>query len=228
MDLHPDLYTVFMRVAQKAGWEPDPDRFHVAYDAEYVKVAERLVGRTDFSIDQSREREFWRGIDAGIFRRLGLDHCCEELADEFFDEFETGIHWRLYDESIPTIKRLRDMGLKVGIISNGTEGMHRYMQRCDMRPLVEFALVSAEVGWEKPGPEIFHLALKKAGVKPEEAIHVGDSYDHDVVGARGVGISPVWIRRKQSSLLNGCATIDHIGQLPDLLERVKEGLRSGA
>lgn len=221
MDLYPDLYNVFMRIARKAGWEPDPAQFHEAYNAEYVKVAERLVGKTDFSIDQTRERDFWRGIDAAIFHRLGLKDECEELANEFFDEFESGIHWRLYDETLPTLHRLREMGIRVGIISNGTEGMHQYMERCEIRPLVEFVLVSASVGWEKPGAEIFHLALKKAGVPAAKCLHVGDSYDHDVVGARNVGITPVWIRRDSKAELDGCVTINHLGDLVDLLEGVK-------
>ena len=48
---------------------------------------------------------------------------------------------------------------------------------------------------QKPHPPIFEAALRKAGVHPSEAVHVGDQYNSDVVGARGVGIKPVLIDR---------------------------------
>ncbi len=222
MDLYPDLYSVFMRIACKAGWEPDPVVFRQAYDAEYSKVAQRLVGKTDFSIDQTRERDFWRSIDAEIFRRLGLGHCCEDLAEEFFNEFETGIHWQLFDETLPTIEALRRMGCRVAIISNGTEGMHHYMHRCELKDLVDFALVSAVVGWEKPGREIFEIALRRAAVPSSDAIHVGDSYDHDVIGARAAGITPIWIKHNRDLPEDHCVSINSIGELPDLLESLPE------
>ncbi len=56
-------------------------------------------------------------------------------------------------------------------------------------------VTSEEAGADKPKPEIFLKALEKAGVDASEAVHVGDQYDLDVVGARGVGISPILIDR---------------------------------
>ena len=62
--------------------------------------------------------------------------------------------------------------------------------------LLEIPVVfSSEVGCDKPDPDIFLAALKKAQVKPEEAVYVGDQYDLDVVGARGVGMKAVLIDR---------------------------------
>jgi FMN phosphatase YigB (HAD superfamily) len=60
----------------------------------------------------------------------------------------------------------------------------------------DFIAASARVGFEKPHPEIFRYALEQAGVRPEEAIHVGDHIDADVQGAQGVGIFPVLIDRR--------------------------------
>ncbi|MBN2463475.1 MAG: HAD hydrolase-like protein, partial [Dehalococcoidia bacterium] len=48
---------------------------------------------------------------------------------------------------------------------------------------------------DKPNPEIFQAALKKAKVKPEEVIYTGDQYDLDIVGARGVGMKALLIDR---------------------------------
>ncbi len=60
---------------------------------------------------------------------------------------------------------------------------------------IDFTVTSAEVGADKPQPPIFLKALELAQVKPAEAIHVGDQYQNDVLGARGVGISPILLDR---------------------------------
>ena len=54
---------------------------------------------------------------------------------------------------------------------------------------------SADVGAEKPHPPIFLAALQRAGCAPDEALHVGDQYHSDVVGARNVGITPLLLDR---------------------------------
>jgi putative hydrolase of the HAD superfamily len=64
-----------------------------------------------------------------------------------------------------------------------------------LQPYLNFKVTSAEVGCDKPHPEIFQAALKKAQVKPEEVIYIGDQYDIDIVGARGVGIKALLIDR---------------------------------
>jgi len=50
---------------------------------------------------------------------------------------------------------------------------------------------SGAVGVEKPDPRIFALALDACGVRPEAAVHVGDSRRTDVAGALAAGIRPL-------------------------------------
>ena len=61
--------------------------------------------------------------------------------------------------------------------------------------LLDGVICSAEQGVAKPAAEIFHAALALAGVPAEQAIHVGDSYAEDVLGARAAGITPVLLVR---------------------------------
>jgi putative hydrolase of the HAD superfamily len=58
-------------------------------------------------------------------------------------------------------------------------------------------VISAEAGVRKPSEGIFRLALEKAGVRPEEAVHVGDLPEEDGEGARRAGLRPVLIDRKE-------------------------------
>ena len=62
------------------------------------------------------------------------------------------------------------------------------------------------VGVEKPDPEIFRIALRRAGVEAAEAVHVGDLYAVDVVGARRAGLEPVLLDPHGRYGDRGCRT----------------------
>jgi HAD superfamily hydrolase (TIGR01549 family) len=77
-------------------------------------------------------------------------------------------------------------------------------------------VVSDEVGWRKPKPAIFELALERLGVPPARALFVGDRADIDVVGAQAVGMPVAWINREGEPLPPGIARPTH--EIRDLAE----------
>jgi len=101
-----------------------------------------------------------------------------------------------FDDTLPTLKELDNRGLILGLISNVVQDMESTYTDLGLQPYLDFKVTSAEIGSDKPNPEIFEAALKKAQVKPEEVIYIGDQYDIDVVGARGVGMKALLIDRK--------------------------------
>ena len=79
-------------------------------------------------------------------------------------------------------------------------------------------LPAQEVGADKPEPPIFLAALERARVNAQEAIYVGDQYQRDVVGARGVGITPVLIDRHDLvSEVSDCPRIHGLAELDKYL-----------
>ncbi|MBI2847176.1 MAG: HAD family hydrolase [Chloroflexi bacterium] len=121
----------------------------------------------------------------------------------------------LFDDVISTLGVLKGKGLVVGIISNIYRDLGNIYEKLGLLPYTDFVLTSLEAGSEKPHPPIFLLALKKAGVRPEETIHVGDQYNSDVIGARGVGIQPILIDRE--GLLGGINDCPKIQSLSEVL-----------
>ena len=86
----------------------------------------------------------------------------------------------------------------IGIVTNGpTEVQYAKLKLLGIDRLVDFVLVSEEFGVAKPDPQIFREALRLAGVRPEEAIFVGDSAEFDMAGAQAAGIPTVWVNRDQ-------------------------------
>jgi len=107
--------------------------------------------------------------------------------------------FKAYDDSLPILKDLKNRGLILGLVSNVVQDMEPTYTELGLQPYLDFKVTSSEVGYDKPRPEIFMAALKKAQVKPEESIYVGDQYHLDIVGARGVGIKAVLIDRNNYS-----------------------------
>ena len=83
------------------------------------------------------------------------------------------------------------------MVSNWDVSLHD-VWTLGLAPLLDGVVTSAEVGARKPDAAIFARALEIAGVRAEQAVHVGDSLEEDVAGARAAGIEPVLIRRDGS------------------------------
>jgi len=82
------------------------------------------------------------------------------------------------------------------ITNNSVACVDKAMRLNDLHPA---GIVSADsVRAYKPHKELFEKALETAAVKPQEAVHIGDSYESDVSGARAVGILPILLQREKT------------------------------
>jgi FMN phosphatase YigB (HAD superfamily) len=72
-----------------------------------------------------------------------------------------------------------------------------------VRDLFAAIVVSDQIGWRKPRPDIFHHALEAAGAEPAETLFVGDKADLDVAGAHRVGMHAAWINPGREPLPAG-------------------------
>lgn len=109
-------------------------------------------------------------------------------------ELYQGVKFVLYEDVLSTLKTLKKRGLILGLLTNAKKDLLTFGQ-LGLEPYLDFVVTSAEVGANKPEPPIFLAALDRAGVVASVAVHIGDQYYLDVVGARGVGINPVLIDR---------------------------------
>lgn len=110
------------------------------------------------------------------------------------EQFE-GATFVLFDDVLSTLKTLKERRLILGLLTNARKDMLSLHRKLGLEPYLDFVVTSQEVGADKPKPPIFLAALDRARVNAFEAVHVGDQYQLDVVGARGVGINPILVDR---------------------------------
>ena len=106
-----------------------------------------------------------------------------------------GMKFVLFDDVLTNLKNLKERHFILGLITNAKKDAVAVYGKLGLDPYLDFIVTSEEAKTDKPDPAIFQLALEKAGVTPSEAIHVGDQYHVDIVGARGAGVTPILIDR---------------------------------
>ncbi len=110
-------------------------------------------------------------------------------------QLNANMQFVLFDDVIDTLKDLKAQSLKLGLLTNLQSEVNSMCRELGIAAYLDFTVTSAEAGADKPQPPIFLKALELAHVKAAEAIHVGDQYQNDVLGARGVGILPILLDR---------------------------------
>ncbi len=106
-----------------------------------------------------------------------------------------GVTFALFDDVLSTLKTLKQQNFILGLLTNLDSDMVSICRGLGLEPYLSFVVTAKEAGADKPKPPIFLTALDKAGVNASEAVHVGDQYKLDVIGARAVGINPILIDR---------------------------------
>ncbi len=131
-----------------------------------------------------------------LFTELGaeLDLDSLEAASQLFrNAYEESL--RPVPGAVPLIRELKRRA-KVGVITNGLSATQRSkIACCGLESQIDALVISGEAGVRKPDRRIFEMALAMIGCLPEDAIMVGDSWLHDVLGARAAGIAAVWLNR---------------------------------
>ena len=153
---------------------------------------------------------------AGIIA-TALGGRAQELgARELLPTLLDSLRFAPFPEVPQTLARWREHGLRLVVASNWDVSLHEVLERTGLRGLLDGVATSAEVGSAKPSGELFAAALELAGAAAAEAVHVGDSLEEDIAGARAAGIEAVWVRRERHRALAAPAGVAVIATLDEL------------
>lgn len=186
-----------------------------AVDEEYAEAARRQRGGEQVAPAEQV---------AGICARLALP------ADASLSKLLTVVHTHAILRACPhvrpqvrtAIERIRERAMPVVLISNtlATSGevTRILLDYLDITALFDEVFLSGEVGAAKPAPEIFHAAARHLALRPEQIVHVGDDWQSDVLGARGAGLRPLWLKPANQAAASGTPWTDDPEHIPDMLD----------
>ncbi len=157
--------------------------------------------------------------NAGVPVSLALARQIWELAISVPKDFVP------FDDTIPALASLKEQGYRLGVLSNLRRDMDELCRQLGLSPYLDFCLSPIEAGTEKPDKAMFLAALSHVNVEAGEAVHVGDQYRSDVLGARAVGIHGVLMDRGGwQADITDCPKISTLDELGSLLEGAPQSL----
>jgi putative hydrolase of the HAD superfamily len=180
-------------------------------DARAAMLAEMAYYRAhhDEAVDWAALKDLRRRCAAVVQEQLQTSLPLDDVLDALLG----AIRFRAYPEVPDVLARLRAGGARLAVVSNWDVSLHDVLERTGLRPLVDAVVISAELGVAKPDPAIFRAALDRLGAAPDGAVHVGDSLEHDVAGARAAGLEAVLVARNGAAAPDGVRTVASLTEL---------------
>jgi putative hydrolase of the HAD superfamily len=210
--------SVYASVARAHGLVVEDAELAAAMRRVHDELPQRLPGGA-FRYSDAWFRAFQERVFAG--HGLGPERFAA-LSRALFAAFEEARTFRLHAGARELVLDLRHHGFVVGLISNWSARLPRLLAELGLAEVLDPVLGSAELELEKPAPALFRLALARAGVAPEDALHAGDRLDLDVAGAQAVGMGAVLVdhARRHDPARVACPVVR---SLPELRDRILSG-----
>jgi len=170
-----------MEVLASHGLLADEQRLVEALQVSERYYEERYWTDDTFWASENEARRMWVELYSLLARELGAKDA-QALGEVLYEEFGKGSRWALYEDVIPAMRALKEMGVLMGVVSNWDARLAGLCLELDLSPFLHFVVSSACVGRIKPEPSIFRMALERAGVEASRALHVGDHSPTTVSG----------------------------------------------
>jgi putative hydrolase of the HAD superfamily len=179
--------------------------------------AEYRSKNPDWESSETLERQAWRDFTRSVaepFPELLQRH--HDWHGRLVTYFDSPLSWKPTLGSLELLHQLKQQEIQVGVISNWHSALRPILDHHGLSTVLDFVLISSEVGRKKPHPRMFQQALAIVGAEPEEVVHVGDSWHDDVEGSLAVGISAVWL--ETPSAASAAAKVPTAGSISDVAD----------
>jgi putative hydrolase of the HAD superfamily len=179
-----------LKALEDVGVEKDEAAFLIA-DQSAREQRAAAIRRGEVLDDASS----WRIYAARLLELLeATGDAATEVSTRVKQRHRAGTLWTHVEPgTLETLAQLKDRGFTLGVVSNADGRVASFLELVGINKYLDFVVDSGAVGVEKPNPRIFQIALEQARSSPDQAVHVGDVYEVDVVGARAAGIEPIML-----------------------------------
>jgi HAD superfamily hydrolase (TIGR01549 family) len=195
------------------------------YSPELADRAEEMYREVRLEVHRTgQEVDAVTGVNTALkFMNLSVSpevvgNIIEGLQRECLDGIE------LQAGAVELLNSLRDMGMTMGVVSNAAYGafVHWGLRKLKLRDYFQTVLTSDSSGYYKSRPEIFWEALRELGHTPSEAVHIGDSYKFDIIGAKKAGLRAIYLDVGRNEEMPDVQPDAIVRTLPEVLPIIEE------
>lgn len=160
------------------------DRWETVSDVHYRRYQSREIGFQEQR--RARAREFL-GADV-------TDDDADVLFAGYLKRYEA--QWVTFDDAVPTLRRVHEAGLGVVVLTNGDDAHQRLkLGLTGLAADVDLLVSTSTLPASKPDPRAYWPTCERAGIAPAEALMVGNSLSHDVLGPIEAGLDAILLDR---------------------------------
>ena len=165
-------------------------------DADVIQAAFRRHFRGAGPLSIQDEKLFWKDVVYRVFNEVGMVENFDAFFDLVYEKFRGAQGWMLFPETLDALKQLKNLSLKLGIISNFDSRIYPVLESLNIRDFFDAVIISSEVGFAKPSSQIFAAAVQVLAVPAAEILMVGDSPEDDIDAAARCGLKAILIDRR--------------------------------
>lgn len=162
-----------------------------------------------------------------LLDRLGLVFDCpidQRLVDRVLAHIDTMRYIEIDEQAVAVVAELKRRGFRLALVSNMMlpgKLLKAKLARAGALACFDSIVISSDVGYIKPHPEIFRCVLSESQLEPDEVLFVGDTYGQDMVGAKRVGFKTAWLnsRHEPQALARDDPPDYEIETLSELVEK---------
>lgn len=192
--VHPSIGVIYSEAAKMFGAHVEPERIEHSFKELWNKTAP-LVSNEGHRLTYEKERDWWKYLVFEVFRDLIEFKDFDQFFDHLYHKFEQSDSWRLYEDVPEVLDQLKAERLVLAIVSNWDTRLPSLVEQLGIAAFFETIVISAHVGYEKPHPTIFQIALDNTGLSAADVLYIGDDPYLDYQAARKAGLHSLHLDR---------------------------------
>lgn len=189
-------------------------------------VTDEYITQEYIFADKNFVHKGWEGVhkylcEKGIFaEEPGFEEYTEKVIGCF-----KGIAVK-YPFAIPTLRAVKEKGLKVGLITNGQRDVQsKKLEMLGLEDCFDEIIISGDYDFAKPDERIFRLMAERLGIETSEMLYIGDHPRLDVDGSRRAGCIPVWVKTTGTWIfpeIEKCELqVETVEELPAIIDKLR-------
>jgi putative hydrolase of the HAD superfamily len=204
LHLNKSVAEIYAEFASKHGDFVNPQSLKTPLKHVWQDMINKYHDNKDmrYGVDEESSKRWWKEFLGRVLKQARFNGDISVFFDELYYYFGSAEPWEVYDDAIETINKIKKWGYKSGIISNWDHRLKGLLKDIGLDKLMDHIIISSFIGYEKPDRRIFEYALTESKTLPENAYHIGDSFQEDIIGASNVGVTPIFIKREKEFSIN--------------------------
>jgi putative hydrolase of the HAD superfamily len=192
--VHPSIGEIYSDSAAEFGIHATPEQIEKSFQ-DHWKNTLPLVSNEGHRITYEKERDWWRYVVREVFQQFVEFNDFDAFFNSLYARFARSDSWRLYEDVPGVLDHLKKADKKLAIVSNWDSRLPALCDQLGIASYFNAVVVSSLVGYEKPHPAIFQIALESTGLSPQEVLYIGDDPFLDYQAARKADLHALHLDR---------------------------------